>query len=401
MPVYTYKAKTEPNVFKTGNIEAESERAAVAKLMHLKYHPVQISLHSEQTARKFKFLERISSKEIYVFLRQLSNLISAGLPLIRALDNISSQTSNRKLHYVVSDLQESIQKGKTFSQAMLEHKNLFSSLEINMVESAEESGTLPKVANKIADLKEKNIEFTNKIRSATAYPVLLLAVGTLTLFMLTSFVLPKFVALFEDLGQQLPLLTQLLINVSLFFEEFWLLIIIFFSIGVLSLLGYIKSSAGKLWFDRLKLKILFLKNITIKVQTATFSRTLASLIENGIPILNALNVVSEIVTNKAFSLQLKNIHSKVAQGESLSEALKECQFFERNTIDLISVGEDSGNLDVMLGRIAKMNETESAQKIESLVLMLEPALILTMGGIIALIVVAILLPIFEMNFLIQ
>ena len=401
MPIFNYKAKTKPNVFKTGTIEAESERAAAHKLFQLNYHPVSISQAHEGKLSKFKFFKKLTPKEVFIFLRQLSNLIQAGLPLAKALNNISTQTSNPKLSTVVLALKEHVQKGKTLSQALAMFPTVFSTLEISIIRSGESSGTLTEVISKVADLKESDISFTNRIKSAMAYPILLSVVGTLTLFLLTTFVLPKFVVMFQDLGQDLPFLTHVLITTSLFLKKFWIFIVLTVVFGLVSFFSFIKTKQGKHWLDQLLLKTPILKNLIIKIQTSRFARTLGSLIENGVPILLALQVVSEVASNVVFSIEIKRIHSDVSKGLHISESLKSSALFDKNTIDLISVGEESSKLDDMLFRIANMNEAESSQQIESFVFMLEPALILILGGIIGVIVMAILLPIFGMNFLIQ
>lgn len=401
MPVYSYKAKVGPNAVRTGTIEAETEKAAINKLLLLNYHPIYITPKSEEQISKYRFLKKVKPKDIYIFLRQLSNLNLAGLPLVKALNNIYLQSTNPKLKSIIFDLREKIQKGKTLSEALSFHLNVFTGLEINMIKSAEASGTLGEVIVKIADLKEKDINFTYRIRSALAYPILLMSVGILTLFILTTFVLPKFVTLFQDLGQQLPLATQVLISVSVFFKNYWVLMLTVIAIICFFLIKFLKTDKGKLQYDTFKLSIPILKNIVIKVQTARFARMFASLIENGVPIINSLQIVSEIVTNKVFSVEIKHMHALVAKGQHISEALKGSKIFEKNTLDLIAVGEESGQLDKMLFRIADMNESESTQQIETLMFMFEPALILTLGFIIGLIVLAILLPIFQMNFLIQ
>ncbi|MCP4649909.1 MAG: type II secretion system F family protein [PVC group bacterium] len=401
MPVYAYKAKVKPDVFKTGTIEADSEKAAVNKLLQLNYHPISISQESEKRLQKYRLFQKLSSKDVYIFLRQLSNLISAGLPLAKALHNISVQSNNPKLRPIVTALKEKIQKGKTLSEAFADSPNVFTSLEISMIKSGETSGTLAAVITKIADLKENDIAFTTKIKNALAYPILLLVSGILMLFVLATFVFPRFISLFQDLGQDLPFITQVLITISLFMKKFWLLIIAGLVIMGTFFSGYLKTEQGKLWFDKLKFNIPIIKNVIIKIQISRFARTLGSLIENGVPILNSLQVVSEVASNKVFAQEIKNIHSQVAKGKHISETLKKNTVFDKNTLDLISVGEESGQLEQMLFRIAQMNESESTQQIESLVFMLEPTLILLLGGFIAFIVFAILLPIFEMNLLIQ
>ncbi|MBU4304252.1 MAG: type II secretion system F family protein [Candidatus Omnitrophica bacterium] len=401
MPIYTYKAKINPTTVRTGTIEAENEKAAVNKLLLLNYHPVSLIVKAETYSGRNNLFKKITAKDIYIFLRQLANLCIAGLPLVKALGNITAQTTNHKLRAIIADVKENIQKGKTFSESLSNHAAVFSPLEISMVKSAEATGTLAEVISKIADLKEKDIAFTYRIRSALTYPVLLIIVGFLTLFILTTFVLPKFAVLFQDMGQKLPLSTQVLINTSLFFKRFWILIILGVFLFGFSFFNYLKTKAGRMWFDALSLKFPFLGAVLIKVQTARFARMLATLIENGVPIINALQIVSDIATNMVFAQELRHVYALVAKGYHISEALRSGTAFEKNTLDLIAIGEESGRMEEMLFRIATINETESSQQIETFILMLEPILILILGFIILFIVMAILLPIFQMDILIQ
>ena len=401
MPIYNYKAKTSPDAFRNGTIEAESEKAAAAKLRLLNYYPVSIFLKDQENIKYFKIKKRIKQKDIYIFLRQLSNLNLAGLSLVKSLKNIGEQSSNLEMQKIIASIRGNIQKGTSFSAALTMHSNVFSSLEVNMVKSSETTGTLAQVLSQIADLKEKDMEFSTRIRSALAYPILLVSVGILTLFLLTTFVLPKFITLFEELGQDLPLLTRMLIMVSMFLSQYWIPVLVAFLVFVVCSLNYFKTDKGRLWFDTFKLKIPVLRNIIIKIQTERFSRTLASLIKNGVPIINSLKIVSEVATNKVFSQEIMQIHALVSKGQSISQAIKSSMVFEKNVVDLISVGEESGMLEDMLSRTAKMNENESKQQIESFLFLLEPILILSLGAIIGIIVLAILLPVFEMNFLIQ
>jgi type II secretory pathway component PulF len=401
MPIYTYKAKINPDTFRSGTIEAESEKAAANKLRLLNYYPVSINLKTAERLKYFKFKKRIKVKDIYIFLRQLANLNMAGLSLVKSLKNIGDQASNPALQSVIVDMRENIQKGNSFSQVLEMHDNIFSSLEVNMIKSAESTGTLAEVLGEIADLKEKDMEFSTRIRAALAYPILLISVGILTLFLLTTFVLPKFITLFQDMGKSLPVLTQILISVSMFLNHYWIALIAGCVLSAVFSVRYFKTEKGRLWFDRFRLKIPVLRNIIIKIQTERFARTLASLIKNGVPIINSLKIVSDVATNKVFSQEIAQIHALVTKGQSISQAIKSSAVFDKNVVDLISVGEESGMLEDMLLRIAQMNENESKQLIEAFLFMLEPLLILSLGAIIGMIVLAILLPVFEMNFLIQ
>ena len=401
MPIYLYKAKTSPDSFKNGTIEAESEKAALNKLRLLNYYPVSITPKTAEKTGKLRFTKKIKVKDIYVFLRQLSNLNMAGLPLVKSLRNISEQTNNELLRQVITDVRENIQKGSPLSDSLQKHSAIFSALEINMIRSAETMGTLAEVLSEIAELKEKEMEFNSRIRSALAYPVLLISVGVITLFLLASFVLPKFVALFNDLGQELPVLTNILISGSLFLNKYWFFVLGVIIVSAFLFVKHISGKKGRLWFDELKFKVPFLKVITLKIQTSRFSRTLASLIKNGVPIISSLKIVGDISSNKFFAQEIGQMYLLVSKGQSISQAIKSSQIFEKNVVDLISVGEESGMLEEMLLKIADINENESKQLIEAFLFMLEPILILSLGAVIGIIVLAILLPVFEMNFLVQ
>jgi len=199
----------------------------------------------------------------------------------------------------------------------------------------------------------------------------------------------------------LPILTQMLINTSIFLKNYWIILSAIIGFIVFFAQRQLRTQKGRFIFDDLKLKIPLLKDIVLKIQIARFARTLASLIENGVPIINSLKITAEIATNLVFSAEIKHVHTQVTKGQHISAALKDSTIFDKNTLDLISVGEESGRLDEMLFRIAKMNENESSGLIETLLFLIEPALILILGIVVAIIVMAILLPIFQMNFLVQ
>ena len=400
MPVYQYQAKVSPHQVTNGTIEAENERAAVHKLLRANCHPLWLR-PQRSTAIRPTFFSRHSQRDPALFFRQLANLLQAGLPLIKALNNIIAQPGSQRLHSVLKDVREHIQRGNSLSQAMGAHPEVFNSLEVNVIKSGEASGQLAEVIAKIADVREKDLILSQKIGSALAYPLLLSAVGAMTLFVLTSYVLPKFVVLFQDLDQELPLLTAMLVRVSLFSERYWAAILL--SVGALIAFGvrFARTGRGRLWIDTLLNTLWFSRILVMRIQTGKFSRTLASLLESGVPILTGLAIVADTMSNRVYRRVLKQVHTQVAQGRHLSEALGKYKIFEPNTVDLIAVGEQGGQMPQMLTRIADMNERDAGRQLESLVFMLEPLLILLLGGVIGIIVMAILLPIFEINFIAQ
>ena len=400
MPVYRYQAKTSPHELTSGTIEAENERAAVSKLLRDNCHPLSLRVQSGDPGRRLLFRKH-SSRDTALFFRQLANLLQAGLPLIKALNNIIGQRGSQRLHPALKDVRDHIQRGNSLSEALGAHPEVFNPLEVNVIKAGEASGKLAEVITKIAAVRENELELSQKLRSALAYPLLLVCVGAITLFVLMSYVLPKFVVLFQDLEQDLPLLTSILVRTSLFCEHYWPVILV----GVASLIGLgvrlVKTESGRLRIDTLLCSLWFTRQLIVRIQTGKFSRTLASLLDSGVPILTGLTIVSDTMSNRVYRRTLKQVHTYVAQGRHLSEALAEYRIFEQNTIDLIAVGEESGQLGEMLGRIADMNERDAGRQLESLVFMLEPMLILVLGGVIGIIVMAILLPIFEINFIAQ
>ncbi|MCM8812730.1 MAG: type II secretion system F family protein [Candidatus Omnitrophica bacterium] len=401
MPLFTYKVRVDPRTVKTGTITAENERAAVAKLLELKYHPLALAPVRGRRRRWWWAGERLRKKETYLFLRQIANLAVAGIPLITCLQNMSAQSGNARLRSLVNELREHVQKGMPLSEAMEIHTGTFTLLDINMLKAAETTGTLPETLEKIADIYEQELSFSQKLRAALSYPLLLSIVGTATLFVLSAFVLPKFVALFDQLEQRLPLVTQALVSASLFMEKFWPAVL-----GLLALLAVAgtrlrKAPRAKRVCDETLLKIPYIGAIISGAHVARFARTLGNLIGNGVPILNALRICVTVLPNAAYAREIETVQEQVSRGSQIWEALRETSLIDRNTLDLISIGEQSGRLDEMLFRVARMHERETAERIETFLFLLEPLLILFFGAIVALIVIAILLPILQMNFIVQ
>ena len=406
MPLYQYKARQSPTEIIDGVIEADNETSVISRLKNMGLYPVSI-VRQEDRVRKSagipslkmlaKKLSGVKQTDVTVFTRQLADLIKAGIPLLDALGILISQSENRFMKSVIEGIKESVQKGSSFSESLSKHKNIFSLFYINMVKSGELGGVLDQVLDRLAGYKEKEDDLKSQVRSALAYPIMLVIVGAVTIFVLTSFVIPRFVSMFTDLGQMLPLPTLILIGVSSFMYNYWWLVL-----GVIALivfgLGYIaKRPKGKIILDTIALKIPIWGQIVEKNEISKFTRTLGVLLENGVPILTGLAVSADTVSNGIYSKEITGFREGVSKGEKLGVLIRRSKFFPAMVHSLVSVGEESGGLEEMLLRVSDSFEVEIDRRIKTLVSLIEPVIILIIGSIVGLMVMAILLPIFQIE----
>ena len=408
MPKFIYKAKKNPAEFIEGTIEAENLDSAIDKITKLGFVPLDVLVdlyHEKPKVKKIKSLSfsfsQIKLSDVGLLTRQLSDLIDAGVPILRALSVVVNQTKNPHLKDIVIKMHAFVKDGSTLSEAMAQHPAVFSALYINMVKSGEVGGNLDIVLNRLAEFVDKDLEVRNKIRSSLIYPALILIVGCVTIFVLLTFVVPRLTIIFDDLTESLPLPTIILMGVSGFFARFWWLVI-----GLIGfLLFYFKkfksSLKGKMWFDRNKLKIPVFGNFIKEVEIGRFARTLATLLESGVTIVAALESVWAVLDNEILKEEIKKASEKVAGGTGLTMALKECQYFPEMAINMIAVGEESGRLEQALYKLADSYERQSDRSVKIVTSLLEPLMIVGVGSIVFFIVMAVVLPIFKMNQIIK
>ncbi len=349
MPTFVYKAKTREGELVTNVVEAENETMAVSKLQKLDLFLVSLTeekaaagLGREVSRRMFR---KIGSRDIAAFTRQLSDLLDSGLPLVRALTLLSKQGQNEKLRAVISSLRDDVQGGSSLADALGKYPKLFSKLFANMVRAGEASGSLEEVLGRLASFAEKDEELRGRVRTALAYPGLMAIVGAGTFFFLLTVVIPKFVILFEDIGKTLPLMTRVLLKFSDLLGMFWWLIAALIFLGIVILRRLLASEGGKLALDRLKLRLPLFGRVTSHVILARFSRTLGTLLSNGVPILDSLSIVKEIVGNRVVEKEVEDIERRVGEGEGLAQPMSAKRFFPSLLVDTIRVGEESGVWD--------------------------------------------------------
>ncbi len=408
MPVYEYTALDAKGKMTSGIIDADGARAARQKLRASGIFPVDVKESQEKPEKKTdrvtelsRYFQRVKPAEIAIMTRQLSTLISAGFPLVSAIDALIPQTKTHRLKTVLAQLKDAIVEGQSFAQALSQYPKIFPPLYVNMVRAGETSGTLEIVLERLADITEKQQDLNNRIQTALAYPVFMCIIGTVVLFVLLTYIVPSITAIFLDMGQTLPTPTRLLIFLSGFLKSFWWVILIALTGAAIALHRTKKTEKGRYAYDKTVLALPVFGVIAKKLAVARFTRTLGSLLENGVSMLIALDIVKNIAGNVLLSSAVQEAAQEVGKGQALWAALNEAQIFPQLSIQMIKVGEQSGELEGMLNKIADVFEKEVENSIMRLTSYLEPVMILVMGCVVGFIVLSICLPIFEMNQLIK
>lgn len=410
MPVYEYTALDAKGKMTSGIIDADGARAARQKLRAGGIFPVDIKETQEKETTEVKttridnlsqYLRRVKPAEIAIITRQLSTLITAGFPLVSAIDALVPQTKSHRLKTVLAQIKDAIVEGQSFAQALSQYPKIFTPIYVNMVRAGETSGTLEIVLERLADITEKQQDLSNRIQTALAYPLFMCLIGTVVLFVLLTYIVPSITAIFLDMGQTLPTPTRVLIFLSGFFKSFWWIIIIALIGAGIALHRAKKTEKGRYIYDKTILAMPVLGVLARKLAVARFTRTLGSLLENGVSMLIALDIVKNIAGNVLLSAAVEKAAQEVGKGQALWAALNEGQVFPQLSIQMIQVGEQSGELEAMLNKIADVFEKEVENSVMRLTSYLEPVMILVMGCIVGFIVLSICLPIFEMNQLVK
>ncbi|MDP3790730.1 MAG: type II secretion system F family protein [Candidatus Omnitrophota bacterium] len=405
MPKFIYEAKTGPNDVIKGGLVAESKNAAVQKISQLGYFLLSLEeesgISNTSVNNRASFHGRINLKDITDFTRQLSDLLEAGINIAKALDILQSQTVNKRLKKVISDVKDFCVSGNPLSDALSRHPKVFPNLYVSMVRSGETGGMLEGILRRLSDFNEKQLEIQTKVKTALAYPILMAVVGFATVAVLITFVIPKMVVMFADFGQALPIPTQILLFISTVVRKYWLVLIGLCAAIVIIIRKMYRTSEGRRAIDRFKLDFPLTGQLIRKVEIARFARTLSTLLENGVPILEAMNITLETLSNTIIKEDIEKAYLSVREGASLASSLNLGKIMPASVINMIAVGEEGGHMEKSLLKIAQGYERESDEAIKIMMSLLEPVMILTLGGIVGFIVVAMLLPIFEMNFLVR
>lgn len=414
---YAYRAKSGPQDIVHGVIEADSAEAAVAGIIKSGQTPLEVKPHQDQSTLslkvegglslgrlawlKLKETTKIPLNALGVFTRQMYDLLDAGIPLLRSLELLSHQKTHPLLKSVIVQMIHDIQEGSSLSSAMSQHRHIFSGLYINMVKSGETSGHLPEILDRLAQFIEKEEQIRARVKSAMLYPMIILGVGILTIFVMLTFVLPRLTILFEDFGADLPWQTKTVLAISSFFAQFWWLLLIAAVGSFLWLRNFFYSAQGRQWLDERVLSVTLLGDFIRRAEMARFARTLGTLLESGVAIPLALESSAAVVENSILRRQTQKIAELVRSGSSLTQALKGNAIFPEVAVNLISVGEESGKLERGLYKFALLCERETSQLSETFVTILGPLMLVVIVGVVGFMVVAMLLPMFKMNMIVN
>jgi general secretion pathway protein F len=394
MPAYSYSSTTREGVIMEGAIEAHDEKSAINMLKNSGVIPLTIKLQKKSfSVENFGF--KSLKNEVPIFTTELYALLGAGLPLDRSLNILAEITENKKMKDIISSILRSIREGSTFSDALEKHPHIFSGLYVSMIRAGEAGGVLGVVLEKLIDFLESSKELKDHVFSALIYPAILVVTGILSIIVLVTYVLPKFSVIFHDLGTQLPLPTQIIIVFSNVILATWWIIILIVIVGGFAFRNYIKTEKGRYNWDALKIKMM--GDVILKLETARFCRTLGALLRSGVPLLQAIKNAKDIVGNYVISSALDKISSGIKKGQGIAKPLSDAGIFPHLALSMIKVGEETGQLDTMLLKIADTYEKSLKVSIKRFVSFLEPALILGMGLLTGFIVISMLMAIFSIT----
>ncbi len=398
MITFVYTAhKTETGETVKAEVQAENERAAAKLLVAQGLFPISIDpKDGAGFLAKSGFGTRVGAKDRVIFTRQLSTLINAGLPLTQSLRTVSEQVQNKTLHDVSVAVVSSVESGTSLSQSFAQYPKIFSDIYVSLVAAGESSGSLDKSLERIAMQQEKDAAIVGKIRSALIYPIIvLLVIAAVLVFMLTT-VLPQVGGLYKDLHKPLPTLTQILLAISNFIMHFWFIVIIGLVAGGFALKNYIQTEQGRAVADRVKLDVPLFGKIYRKVYMARFARTLGTMLQSGIPMLEALRIVKNAIDNVHVEAVLEKSMQGVKGGKALSTTLENEETFIKLVPQMIKIGEQSGAIDSMLDRVATYYENEVDEEVKNISTTIEPLLMVVLGVTVGGVIAAILMPVYSL-----
>ncbi len=398
MPVYIWKGKNSYGEKRKGEIEAPDQAGALAQVKRLRISDPVIKEKPKDLLENISlFKPKVTGKDIVVFTRQLSTMINAGLPLVQGIEILSKQQDNPTFKKALVEIQQDVEAGSTLADSMRKSPKIFDNLFTNMIEAGETGGILDTILSRLAVFMEKSMALKKKIKGAMTYPTVCLAISLLILVVILVFVVPVFESMFAGFGHALPLPTQIVVQLSAFFQSYWLYIIISMFLLSMVVRKIYNSEKGRKIIDRGLLRAPVFGILLRKVAVAKFTRTLSTMLSAGVPILEALQVVAKTAGNKVIEEAVFRVGDSIAEGRPIAEPLEESGVFPNMVVQMINVGESVGALDSMLEKIADFYDEEVDQAVENLTAMIEPFMMVFLGGMIGGIVVAMYLPIFKLS----
>lgn len=394
MPVYKYKVKNESGRILAGEAKFQSRDALVSALSDKGLEAVEIFEKNVFTdiSQISIFKKRVKIKDLAIFCRQFAIVLEAGVPISMALDVLREQATNPTMRDCLNDIYESIQKGIALSHALKQFHGIFPEILINMVEAGEVSGQLDRVFVRMADHFEKEFKLNQKVQSAMTYPVIVLVIAAIVIFIMMANVVPTFADVLTSMGSELPTYTKILIGISMFFKKFWWLVAL--AIIALVCLGNVfsKSDSGRYFYSMLAIKLPILKDVTKTVMTARLTRTLGTLVASGVLLIQSLEIVQKVLGNIIVAEKIEFVIDEVKKGKGLTGPLTSVRYFPPMLNSMVRIGEESGDLDFALEKSADYYDQEVEAAIQKLVTFIEPLIMILLGGVVGFIILSILYP---------
>lgn len=405
MAVYEYKGLNTAGAGVAGIIDADNAKAARSKLRKQGVFPTNV--HAQKGAARgsglnrevdvARFFERVSASDIAAMTGQMSTLVGAGIPIVEALTALIDQVEKPKLERILRDVREKVNQGATLAEALGDHKDVFSPLYINMVGAGEQSGSLETVLRRLTEYTENQVALRGRVVTALTYPALMGGVSGLIIIGLFVGVIPRIRRVFDSMDTALPALTQFVMAISDFLLAYWLGLVILGAAGLFGFRHWVKTEEGQTKWHGILLKIPVLGNVTRKIAVSRFCRTMSTLLDSGVPILTAVAIVKTVVGNDIIAEAIASAGRNIAEGQSIAAPLKESGQFPPLVTHMINIGEKTGELEPMLGKVADAYDQEVERTLEGLTSILEPVMIVVMGGIVAVVALSILLPMLNMS----
>jgi type II secretory pathway component PulF len=397
MPNYRYRARDKFGVVFSGTLETNGKEAVASQLDSLGYFPVSIqeerpSFRRLDLSGVLTRFQPIRAEEMIVLSRQLATLISAGIPFLASFDALAEQTENPRLREIILKVRRDIEGGSSFSDALAKYPLVFSPLYVSMVRAGEAGGVLDEILDRLASLAEHEAETRARIKSATRYPFIVIATLIVAIAILVTWVIPKFALLYSNFKVVLPLPTRVLIGVNAVVHQFGLLILLLFVFLIFGMRRYIRTDAGRLLLDRIKLRLPVFGPILLKVALSRFARVFGTLSRSGLPVLQTLEIVSNTVGNVVISRVVDNIRDAAREGRGVVQPMRVSGIFPATIIQMVAIGEETGRMDEMLGKVSEYYDRQVDFSIRNLSSSLEPLLLIVIGGVILFLALAVFMP---------
>lgn len=393
MPTYAYVYRDEGGTTNKGTSEAENEAMLRKRLTEQGFEVLEIKQTKSQKKGGASRSAKIKLVELSVFCRQFSTMIDAGVSLVRCLAVLQEQTANPKFRRMLGEIQSEVEAGQSLSRALSRFPNTFSNLFLGLVNAGEVGGVLEESMQRLSQFLEKDQELRRKVKSAMTYPIIVMVVAVVIVLGLVTFILPQFMKLFVELDvKEFPLTTTLLMNFSHFLTSKWYIMIGGLAVFIVAFRAFTRTDVGRRAYDRFKLKAPVFGNLNHKIALSRFSRTLGTLLASGVPILSAMETVAGTVANEIISEAILTARARIREGDRIGDPLQKSKLFPPMVVQMISIGEEAGALDAMLGKVADFYEAEVDAALDSLTAAIEPVLIVFLGFAVGFIVISIFMP---------